>query len=102
MAKIPHVEVNYEDDLLQENTWQNTANRVFRYMSVRESPVRSNLKRTSNPRPMDLISNFEEVQTAIRKAGYGEYLTITSERPSSDHFSGSRAHVAQTIKGSDA
>jgi len=70
-----HVEVCYEDDLLDAARHQATADRVMTALDMPSAPVRTPLRRGSPDDLRDQLSNWEEVADVIGRTRYADFLT---------------------------
>lgn len=67
LAGRPHVEVIYED-VVSNAQWQ--VDRILSFLGHAREPVRTQLRPT-NPQPLaEIITNFEEVRTALRSTEF--------------------------------
>lgn len=73
LKDIPHLQLEYETDLLQEQTHQAGANKVFNYLGLNSVPVKTTLKRTIDDNLQERISNYDEVLTFLSHY-YPKYL----------------------------
>lgn len=74
LKNIPHHTVIYEDDLLDNKKFQETADGIFQFLGVKSVPVRSDLKRITHDRLEDIIENYEEVEKFFLNTKYEKYL----------------------------
>lgn len=74
LKNIPHHTVVYEDELLDNNKFQETSNKIFDFLGLEKFPVRSDLKRISKEKLEDIIENYEEVENFFRNTEYEKYL----------------------------
>ncbi len=82
LDRLPHLDIVYEDDLLDRRTHQTTLDTIFEYLGLPPAPVSSKSVRTSSGSWRDMIANHEELETAVINAGYGRFLV--SENASGD------------------
>ena len=67
-------EVIYERDLLTPEQQQATASRIFAFLGLSDAKVSTPLRKVS-PKDWRLgVSNAEEIEQAVREAGYGRFL----------------------------
>lgn len=69
-----HIHVEYERDLLQEASQQETADRIFRALGLQPVPVCAGLVRIGRPCISEYIANHEELRETLRRHGYEHYL----------------------------
>ncbi|HAY32695.1 MAG TPA: hypothetical protein DCY06_01055 [Bacteroidetes bacterium] len=74
LKNIPHIKIIYEEDLLDNSKFQNTADRVFSYLGIDSFPVESGLKRITKENLEDVIENYKEVENFFKNTGYEKYL----------------------------
>lgn len=74
LAEIPHLALTYEEDLLRQDRHQATADRIFRYLGLPSTPVETRLKKLTSNDLSRIVSNLEEVETALRETGFGRFL----------------------------
>ncbi len=74
LKNIPHIKVIYEEDLLDNSKFQNTADRVFSFLGINSFPVESGLKRITKENLEDVIENYKEVENFFKNTGYEKYL----------------------------
>lgn len=71
---IERLELTYESDLAEPESWRATMQRVFAYLDLPAAEVATNLLR-QNPGQLDeLIANYDEVAAAITGTDYAQYL----------------------------
>ncbi len=62
--------VIYENDLKDQNYWNETTQRIFRFIGIEPVEVKSSILIT-DPRPdNERIANFDEIISGLNKAGY--------------------------------
>lgn len=75
LATLPYyLEVIYEDDLLNSEQHQKTADRVFEYLGIDSVPVKAKLIKASTDRLSDSIENYDEIVSSISKTKYAKFL----------------------------
>jgi len=75
LVQLPYcLEVIYEDELLNSEQHQKTADRVFEYLGVDSVPVKTTLIKASSDKLSDMIENYEEVSSVISKTKYAKFL----------------------------
>lgn len=65
MGSLPHLRVDYEDDLLLPERHQATADRVFAFLGLPSVPVKARLYRTSEDDLSQGVANWTEVREAL-------------------------------------
>jgi len=75
LQQLPHIEVVYEYDLLNPEKHQETANRIFAYLSLSSAKVETKLERTPFQNLAKIISNFDEVTEALKNTKYYHFIT---------------------------
>jgi len=74
IEKHNHITITYEDDLMDKNKWQQTANMVFGYLGVEPIEVNSELKTTYKKPYAELILNYAELQKAVKNSPFSHLL----------------------------
>ena len=74
LKDLPHLEINYEDDLLDSSLHQKTINRVLDFIGLPRREASTLLQRTSKKGLSDLISNYEEVVDVLDKNGWSYFI----------------------------
>jgi LPS sulfotransferase NodH len=74
LRSLPHITIVYEDDLVRAENHQKTLDRLFDYLDVPHTPVKSKLVRTGADKLSDTIENFEEVSEILGKTKYAKFL----------------------------
>ncbi|MBS1517264.1 MAG: hypothetical protein JSS91_04180 [Bacteroidetes bacterium] len=74
LKNIPHLTVTYEDDLLEREKFQNTADRAFSFLGLDSHPVKSDLKRIVKLDLKEVILNYSEVEDFLIKKNYDKFL----------------------------
>lgn len=70
LEKIPHLTVQYEEDLKNKQNWQPACNRVYEYLGLEAVEV-SSKNLVSDPRPdNERIKNFDKIMDYLRKNGF--------------------------------
>ncbi|MEA3446544.1 MAG: sulfotransferase [Bacteroidota bacterium] len=64
---IKHIEVIYENNLLDNSQWPETTRRLFEFLDVENLPVDANLRKTYNRPYSEIIENYEELIDEIEK-----------------------------------
>ena len=74
LKDIPHLKIIYEEDISDNTRHQETANKVFAFLGLKEHPVKSEYKKVL---PHDLkksINNYDEVYNYFKDTKYIEFL----------------------------
>jgi len=74
IEKYNHITITYEDDLMDKDKWQQTANKVFRYLEIDPIEVNSELKKTYKKPYTELILNFAELKKAVQNSPFSYLL----------------------------
>jgi LPS sulfotransferase NodH len=75
VADIPHIDLTYEDDLVDEHAQQVTANMLFRELGVPPAEIDAELFKVAPPDPRERVSNLVDVTRALAGTRYEEYLS---------------------------
>lgn len=76
IENIPHLKIYYENDLLQQQTHQKTADNIFEYLELNKQGVKSNLKKTVDLNLEKTIINYQEILKSLEKSKYSKYLEL--------------------------
>ncbi|MCP4171716.1 MAG: hypothetical protein GY758_13190 [Fuerstiella sp.] len=82
LKNVPHLSLNYEHDLLWAESHQCTCDRVFRYLDCEIQSVSTTHAKRSPPDLSKVVSNYDEVVMAVRRAGLGQFLNDDEYRNS--------------------
>lgn len=74
LARVPHLRLSYEDDLVQEDTRQPIMNRVFDYLDLPPARVSTKYVRLSSDRFEDFVENYDEMAAALAGTQYEPFL----------------------------
>lgn len=74
LQQIPHVTLVYEEDLLCPERHQETANRVFDYLSLPPATVKANIVRLSTDDISTFVENYSDFVEAIRPTRFRKFL----------------------------
>ncbi len=77
LADTPHLQICYEDDLLNSANWEATMGHVFAALGLAPVPLQSNVKKTWDRPYSELITNYAELVETARTAGYSRFLEST-------------------------
>ncbi|MDC0311404.1 hypothetical protein OAL19_00820 [bacterium] len=80
MKEIPHLKLNYEEDLLPQEKHSNTVNRVFQWLGVAESSAKIGIEPSTPKRTKDFIANFDELASALQSNGYAHFLERSNSK----------------------
>jgi hypothetical protein len=75
---IPHREVLYERDLLDNGRWQSTCDAIFGELRVDSSPVSTSFRKSDRRGPGEIIENFTELQIWLRSSPYRSLLNTAT------------------------
>ena len=76
LGDIPHIDLTYEHDLVDESAQAATAAMLFRSLGIAPVDVDAELFKVAPPDPRERISNPEEVARALAGTRYEELLTV--------------------------
>ena len=72
---VPHLELTYEDDLMDPNSYTFTADRLGRYLEIENlSPVGAGIKLV-HQQLQDIVENYDEVYEKLSQSEYAYLLT---------------------------
>lgn len=74
LKNVPHVNVSYETDLLDNSNHQKTADRIFDFLGINACPVNTGLKKIIPENLKNFIQNYEEMHEAVSSSEYSKYL----------------------------
>jgi LPS sulfotransferase NodH len=74
LARLPHIRLSYESDLMKSDAHQATADKVFDWIGVPSAPVTGTLRKLLSEDPRTLIANYDELRTELVRAGLGDLL----------------------------
>jgi LPS sulfotransferase NodH len=75
LARVPHLRLSYEEDLVREDTRQPTMNRVFDYLDLPPATVSTKYVRLSSDRFEDFVENYDEMAAALAGTQYEPFLS---------------------------
>jgi hypothetical protein len=75
---IPHREVIYERDLLDDRCWQVTCNDIFADLQIDSSPVSTSFRKSDGRGPAEIIENFPELQVWLHNSPYRMLLNTAT------------------------
>lgn len=71
---VPHLPLVYEEDLLEPETHQRTANKLFDYLELPRVTVKTRLAKIGKDNLADTIGNHDEVAAALAHTRYAPML----------------------------
>jgi len=71
---IKHIRVVYEDELMETKNHQVTIDKILDYVQLNPKPVKTKMKRINSFFIEDIILNFSELTTLLKKKGWLDYL----------------------------
>lgn len=74
LAAVPHLDLSYEEDLLDAARHQDALDRVFAYLGIASAPVAAKSARTGRDDAADAIANYDEVVAALALTPYARWL----------------------------
>ena len=75
LAGLPHIAIRYERDLLAPDVRVGTLENIQRHIGVDTASLNSPLKKSVNRPLHDLVSNYEEFETALRGTEFERWLS---------------------------
>ncbi len=74
LRDIDHIKVHYEEDILDNSRYQETADRIFRYLGLESAMVGSSLERITTEQLQEMILNYDEIYKMLKDTPYEKYL----------------------------
>lgn len=74
LKSIPHLRITYEEDLLDNSTHQQTADKVFSFLNIKLFPVKTIFKKIIPQNLKDIILNYDEMCEFLKDTKFREYL----------------------------
>lgn len=74
LTNISHLSINYENDLLNSEKHQDTANKIFKYLGLNECEVNTSYRKIASDKIEDNIENYDELCTFLKSEGYEHFL----------------------------
>jgi len=74
LQQLPHIRIQYEEDLLNEDNHQQTVDRICDFLEIPKAPVQAQHVRLSSDNIQDFIGNYPEIVKAVRNTKYSKYL----------------------------
>jgi len=78
---LDFVEVIYERDLENASNHQQTADRVFEFLGLPSSPVKTSHKKVNSKNLRDIFLNYDEFLACAEKNGWTYYLPKEDQKP---------------------
>lgn len=75
LTGLPHLLIEYEQDLLDQTQHSQTCNKIFEYLDIPTVEVKTKLTRTSANDLSKIIENFDEVKSVMENTKYANLLT---------------------------
>ena len=75
LHEVPHLSLVYEDDLIDPNSYQTTAERLSTFLSIPDIKPVGNPLKLVHQRLEDIVTNYDEVRVGIEKSDYAYLLT---------------------------
>ncbi|MBK7445710.1 MAG: hypothetical protein IPJ45_06760 [Ignavibacteria bacterium] len=74
LRTIPHLKIIYEDDISESSKHQETANKVFRFLGLKEHKVKTEYKKVLPQDLKNILYNYDEVYNYFKETKYSEFL----------------------------
>ncbi len=74
LRSIPHLKLIYEKDISDNSKHQETANKVFRFLGLKEHPVKTEFKKVLPQDLKSILNNYDEVYNYFKGTKYSEFL----------------------------
>jgi hypothetical protein len=74
LAKLPHLDICYEDDLEDTSVWERTSSRLLEYLGLPVMPLTASQVKTWDRPYSELIDNYAEIIAAVRNSEYAYLL----------------------------
>lgn len=74
MEKIDHLKIVYENDLLDSEKHQETSDKIFSYLGIDKSTVKTNYRKVSSDNIGEYIENFDALLNFIKTTNYSKFL----------------------------
>ncbi|MEX0601485.1 MAG: hypothetical protein WD205_12620, partial [Rhodothermales bacterium] len=75
LADIPHISVTYEDDLEDDTSHQATVDRICEHIGISSNSVQCEYKKLTPKSSLDLLINYDDVQSFLAKTPFAEYVS---------------------------
>ena len=80
VARVPHLKITYETDLLDPNVHNDTAQRLCRFLSLQQRQRTKHCIKLVHQSLSDLIPNYDEVYATLEDSDYAYVLTETTAK----------------------
>ncbi len=77
LADTPHLELVYEEDLAGPELQQATSDRVATLLGLAPHPVRTDLIKITPPATSSLVTNYDELASAVAATRFAPYLELS-------------------------
>jgi hypothetical protein len=74
LREVPHLDIVYEDDLLETSAQQCTIQKISAYLSAPAVPVGSDLLRVTSDHVKDFVVNAEEIDAFVGTTEFARFL----------------------------
>jgi hypothetical protein len=74
LAGVPHLALSYERDLQDASVWDATCARVFAELGLSPATVATKYRRTNSGQLADIVSNLDEIKSALNGTEYAHFL----------------------------
>lgn len=74
VAKYPHIEIVYENDLLKHESHQDTINRILRFLALPRVSVKTDLKKVNTQHISDLVENYTEFESCLKTNNWTRFI----------------------------
>jgi len=74
LKNIPHLSINYENDLINYENHQKTADKIFQYLGLESCKAESTYIKIAYHNIEDNISNYDELYEFLQSKGYDHFL----------------------------
>lgn len=71
---FPHLQIYYEDDLLDSSQHQRTVDRVVEFLGAPSAKVSTKYSKTTPKQLSDFVSNYAQVTAYLENTKYAEYI----------------------------
>ena len=75
LKNIPHLNIGYESELLDNSSHQSTADKVFAFIGIESFPVNTNLKKILPENLKEIILNYDEMYKFISDTKFSKFLS---------------------------
>jgi hypothetical protein len=76
LDNVKCLDIIYESDLKNQDSHQDTANRVFQYLNLDPAPVSTRFQKVTPTDFSEIVSNSEEVLNCVSDSKYSDYISI--------------------------